>query len=396
MKQVSFRGLVGNDDSKRSSHTTSSGGDDDEEASSLASSSSQKTPSLSLGERLLRTHKHRDPLRYYEITKVLGSGSMGSVRKVRKRTFGGSARQAFVRNEAAQNNEPSAGGGGILGRAFPCLSFCLPGNNNSETMAPSSSSLKRSKFVAFENEGTNSGQTLVSTGNDSAISALTAETKILPRSTMTGTVTTKDEKQAKYHQSKSSSSMISFGTSVSVDFALKNIILSKCTNDSYRQELLHEIAVLQSLDHPNIVSCCNCCEILNVILKLPRRSQTNDFLYHTSLTIFVDDNNTHPNAFAKRYGPLKRTITKSKCTWYSNYAMAATCTRVIPTRNDRPSALRTISWMPLPICIPRILPIVTSRYVCIYLSVVLAWVVVSVFYNATLTHINFILLFDAV
>jgi serine/threonine protein kinase len=53
--------------------------------------------------------------------------------------------------------------------------------------------------------------------------------------------------------SSSTSKLISFGASVSVDFALKSIILEKCLNKTYQDELLHEIAMLRKLDHPNIV-----------------------------------------------------------------------------------------------------------------------------------------------
>ncbi|CAB9514194.1 MAP kinase-activated protein kinase 2 (Fragment) [Seminavis robusta] len=163
-----------------SSKSTSSEGSSNSHSSSSGGSSTSVIPSL--GERLIRTQTHRDPMRYYEVVQQLGSGSMGSVHLVRKRTFGGSARRSFVRREHST----------CWRFPWPCGGFCLPKSRKS------------------------------------ALS-----------------------RQNNYH--KQSSSIVSFGTSVPVDFALKTILLRKCRNDSYKQELLHEIAVLRSLDHPNIV-----------------------------------------------------------------------------------------------------------------------------------------------
>ena len=89
-------------------------------------SSGRTTVSIpSLHSSLTRTLKHRDPLRYYEILKVLGDGSMGSVSKVKKRksAIGGSARRKFVEEESMHSvsKEP-------LKMFQKCFIFCFPGS----------------------------------------------------------------------------------------------------------------------------------------------------------------------------------------------------------------------------------------------------------------------------
>jgi len=50
-----------------------------------------------------------------------------------------------------------------------------------------------------------------------------------------------------------SSSMISYGTKKDTCYALKTILLDRCSSVEYRNELKNEVEILKSLDHPNIV-----------------------------------------------------------------------------------------------------------------------------------------------
>ena len=209
--------------------TSSGSGGSSSYSSSSNGAASQSIPSL--GQRLIRTQKHRDPLRYYDIIKELGSGSMGSVCKVRKRTFGGSARQSFVEREKKAKRR------GNCWQSWPCLLFCIPGRQANKKA--------KSSFVVIQQQQQQQQQHDTARSTTSSISNLSSVTTI--------TTSERTKKQRQYAAHKQSSSMISYGSSVSVDFALKMIILDKCQNSTFRTELLHEIAILRSLDHPNIV-----------------------------------------------------------------------------------------------------------------------------------------------
>lgn len=73
------------------------------ERSNRSGSHEGRSPSIhskDLTSNLMRQQKNRDPLFYYEVLKVLGVGSMGSVSMVRKRDefIGGSARRKLVKS----------------------------------------------------------------------------------------------------------------------------------------------------------------------------------------------------------------------------------------------------------------------------------------------------------
>jgi serine/threonine protein kinase len=199
----------------------------------------------SLQQTLMRTKKNRDPLKYYEIIKVLGDGSMGSVSKVKKRAsaVGGSARKDFVEEEHRDK---------IKREFFPCFTiFCFPGNRSNGRAGSNNS------FVDVTSTRTDSN------GGSSAISGITVDSK--------GTRSTDDSderspvKQKRPSKSKEdriksfkknpgcSSTMIEYGKETTVVYALKSIILERVTDSVFKKELLNEIAILRSLDHPNIV-----------------------------------------------------------------------------------------------------------------------------------------------
>ena len=200
---------------------------------SVASSSTSGNVSIpSLGSRLMRIQKHRDPLRYYEVVKLLGDGSMGSVMRVRKCTFGGSARKSFVENEQKAKYKM------LLPECCFNL-FCFPGIKTS-----SNSNFEKDLFLETDDTTTE-----VDPSPSESSSSFTSSDKkfdIIKRNKQ-------KKRQKQYESRKNSSSMISFGSDVKVDFALKSIILDQCQNAVFRRELLNEIDTLRSLDHPNIV-----------------------------------------------------------------------------------------------------------------------------------------------
>ncbi|OEU05655.1 hypothetical protein FRACYDRAFT_258742 [Fragilariopsis cylindrus CCMP1102] len=63
--------------------------------STISNGTTQIMSIPSLHHSLMRTQKKKDPYRYYDIIKIMGDGSMGSVAMVKKRksAMGGSARK---------------------------------------------------------------------------------------------------------------------------------------------------------------------------------------------------------------------------------------------------------------------------------------------------------------
>jgi serine/threonine protein kinase len=167
----------------------------------------------------MRTQKKKDPFKYYEVLKVLGDGSMGSVCKVKKKksAVGGSARKTFLERQKRNS----------LLQMLPCLSICLPGDATEET--------KKGALVSAN--GYNVDYLTGSTrGNSSSPSVGSRSSKPQNPKTLT----------------KKSSSMISYMDDYGVVYALKSIILDQVTNAIFVRELQNEIALLRTLDHPNI------------------------------------------------------------------------------------------------------------------------------------------------
>jgi Protein kinase domain len=189
----------------------------------------------SLLSSLMRTHKHRDPYRYYEVLKVLGDGSMGSVSKVRKRksAIGGSARKAFVEEESQHYHQNQKT---LL---HNCFSFCIPGNKEKK---------KENSFASVEEiarEGSSGSTRSALTSDSSYIYALNTGND--------ASINTSSEQERVKTSIQSSSSMISFSGESSAVYALKTIILDKVTDSTFRRELLNEVDILRSISHPNIV-----------------------------------------------------------------------------------------------------------------------------------------------
>jgi serine/threonine protein kinase len=180
---------------------------------------SGETPLPSLREKLMQARRERDPHRYYEVIKVLGDGSMGSVTKVRKRkhVLGGSARAEYVKQEKRDKC------------CFGCFSI-LP--------FPSNASL-------FE-DSKDSPELLQPVSEDS-----TEQNSILESSNSNPSKSNK-KTYRKSGSGISTSSMITYGQK-EMTYALKSIHLDRVKDDTYKEEMINEISILQKLDHPNIV-----------------------------------------------------------------------------------------------------------------------------------------------
>ena len=201
--------------------------------------SGESVPIPRLHGRLMRTHKHKDPHRYYEIKKVLGDGSMGSVSKVVKKrhAVGGSARAKFVKSE---HQKPVCWG---------FFNFCNPwlfcpvnnaddsdsddednnNNNNSESEGPHKKKSNRKKRRGKKKNRKDQLLESIEEAKDHD----------------------KENKQKVLH--RSASSMVTYGQKVEVSYALKSIHLDRVKDSTFRSELRNEVAILQRLDHPHIV-----------------------------------------------------------------------------------------------------------------------------------------------
>lgn len=178
----------------------------DAESSEISEESSIRSPSFpSLNSNLMRSHQEKDPFQYYEVMKMVGEGSMGSVCLVKKResALGGSARKVFVERQKRRK----------VASILPCFSFCLPGDSSEETKE---------------------GALITSPEEDDAISTTSSRSK--------------------------SSAMVDFAADYGVSYALKSIILNHAKNRVFVEELQNETAILRTLDHPNI---CKAIETYN-------------------------------------------------------------------------------------------------------------------------------------
>jgi hypothetical protein len=238
----------------------------------------------SLHNSLMRTQKKKDPYNYYEIIKIMGDGSMGSVSMVKKRksAVGGSARKTYVSREKKQkqlqNNK--------IFKLFPpcCLfTFCIPNHNKDGSGIVEEEETKDGVFtdkiddpaLFMSNNSGVSGITMDQSlsasygsddddsGNDSAISKSDGNTN-----------TGKKKKNPKTLNSSSStsrrsrrgySSMISFDNNnkYGVIYALKSIVMDRISDITYIEELQNEINILKTLDHPNICKAIETYEYKN-------------------------------------------------------------------------------------------------------------------------------------
>jgi serine/threonine protein kinase len=169
----------------------------------------------------MRTQIKRDPLRFYEVIKIIGEGSIGRVSKVQKRSsaLGGSARWDFVSYER---------------RRRCCFGFRLPFFPCPVNAVRETDNSKR--VVVFDEATTKEN--------------LTASTR-----------------QYKFKAKRSTSSMITYGHKKLI-FALKTIHMDKVRDPTLQLEMINEIAILQNLDHPNIVKAIETFDYSNQLFLL--------------------------------------------------------------------------------------------------------------------------------
>jgi serine/threonine protein kinase len=212
----------------------------------------------------MRTKKHRDPLKYYEVLKVLGDGSMGSVSKVKKRdhAVGGSARKKFVESEQRDklknkcfnfgrggDDDGEDGDGGL----FQCFTvFCFPGIKRNDRTTSNNSLILLNEHGNTQNNSNDTRGTA-----SSAVSGITIDS-IGSSGTSSDSGknrASKEERVKKYTGGHSGhSSMIDYDKDAKpVVYALKSIILDRVSDLVFKKELLNEIDILRTLDHPNIV-----------------------------------------------------------------------------------------------------------------------------------------------
>ncbi|KAG7355129.1 serine:threonine protein kinase [Nitzschia inconspicua] len=201
--------------------------------------------SSKLRSNLMREHKERDPLFFYEVVQTLGVGSMGSVAKVRKRQqrVGGSARKDIQDAVREQKRRKECLKIPIIGGLFR---FCI--DDGLTLKEP-----KKGKFVNLSNPA----KYLEATGNinhrheDSSVllpsmEAISADARISSHSYFDNTMNDSARSFGTYSTHQSSSV-------ASIEYAMKSIHLSRVTDDTFVTELKNEIAILKQLDHPYIV-----------------------------------------------------------------------------------------------------------------------------------------------
>lgn len=191
------------------------------EADSDRSVDSLSIPLPSLHGSLMRSRIEKDPYRYYEKIKVIGEGSMGSVIKVHKResVMGGSARTEFVEEEKRRSRWWRSG------LEFPCFGIC-PRSSEEES---------KDDLLQMIEE------------NAPPYDVITP-----PYPTLIKNQSHRTSSDSSHASTPLSSSMITYGRKDAI-YALKSIQVSRVRDSIYREELLNEIEILQTLDHPNIV-----------------------------------------------------------------------------------------------------------------------------------------------
>jgi hypothetical protein len=203
--------------------------------------SSSFYPSSVHGNLMRANPGHRDPMRYYQIIKVLGEGSMGSVAKVKRRdrAKGGSARSQFVEEE----------------RDFVGACFCAPFLAPFVNKVRATFSSERNPFLIL----VESADEISPLANDFSIesslytadavgdsSKYSSEASALSRESGRFCMTCTNGTGSKRRKSKlqdawpSTSTLITHGTKRESYYALKSIHLDRCTNRAYMKELRNE------------------------------------------------------------------------------------------------------------------------------------------------------------
>jgi serine/threonine protein kinase len=227
--RVSFRETVevcedkvaeGNDSSLPSASTFTTVWTGSESSLRSGGSSTQQKYDKLRGN-LTRQQLNRDPFFFYEVTKVLGEGSMGSVKLVRKRRnkIGGSARRDIQDAVKQQKRNQDCLNIPLVGGIFR---FCVDAN-------------------------------LKDSDREVSVRSVESATTLSGRS-FSNIFSTKEDMLALSNTSDVSVGSSSVGSiSNGITYAMKSIILSHVSRQEFVDELRNEIAVMKSLDHPHIV-----------------------------------------------------------------------------------------------------------------------------------------------
>lgn len=170
-------------------------------------SSTPHLMSASVHENLIQIHHKVDPLEFYIIEAVLGEGSMGYVARVQKKDSvrGGSARPEFVANHRHLHRPP------WNQCCFPSLfSFCLKNNERIPNM--------KGTFIDID-RSTTSRTTDLSSLSSSGLETNNPKVLLAQRSRST---------------------LITYGTKKESHYALKSIILDRCSTPEFKEELKNE------------------------------------------------------------------------------------------------------------------------------------------------------------
>jgi len=205
----------------------------------------------------------RDPLFYYKIVKTIGTGSMGSVALVKKRsqTVGGSTRKKVreaVRTHKRKQecfNLPF----GIGGLFRLCIEDKLrveddplPVKGKPRRGGKNALLTVETWLGSSENSSdlSSSCESFVSTHSDSKQTKMTESPKRVVFETENGG---NDEGDESYGVGESKGISQARRSTPDYEYAMKSIHLNRVMDDTFVQELKNEIAILKKLDHPHIV-----------------------------------------------------------------------------------------------------------------------------------------------
>lgn len=259
-KQVNFRNVndtTNNNNNNNNDHNDEYNNDDDAQTQ-------MSIPSL---HQSLMLCKKKDPYKYYDIIKLMGDGSMGSVSKVKKRksAMGGSARKANVEKEQQQAKEELC-----FGLKIPSCFFHFCHRNMSSSgntihlveedededttkegvlalsmVDPTFAMSGVSGITIEEDHTTNDTDLTYSTDSISAINFPSSDNRKKEKSTK---IVSASARSSGRH-----STMVSYGDKlVGSVYALKSIVIKHVKNQTFIEELQNEIAILRTVDHPNI------------------------------------------------------------------------------------------------------------------------------------------------
>lgn len=175
-----------------------------------------KHQAKNLRGNLMRELVDRDPLFNYEVVKVLGVGSMGSVAKVKKRgsAIGGSARRELQEHFTRERRMKECASIPVFGSIFK---VCLRGFF--KLVPPSDSRVNSRSWLYDTTEG--SVESSLRNSKENVLEVIEDEVK----------------EKDKYE----------------IQYAMKSIHLSRVTDPSFVEELRNEVRILRDVDHPHIV-----------------------------------------------------------------------------------------------------------------------------------------------